>query len=153
MRVFPGRPNPGWSLKWAGLGDLLGPTFDGIVTREATPPWSSDSDQAKTDRTTLVYLNPPGTGGHTLIRQSDEGSLCDKDYQCPPIAIPNLTNHLPIRRSLSHTGSCVGFEGAYIHTQEPDGALGSMDADSLRALTAYMTTLDADDGTLIDVGL
>ncbi|WP_154662486.1 hypothetical protein [Solimonas flava] len=152
-RVFPGLPNPGWSLKWAVLGNRLGPTFDGIVTREATPPWSSDSDQAKIDRTTLVYLNPPGTGEHTLIRQSDEGSLYDNDYQFSPIAIPNVTNHLPIRRSLSHTESYVGFEGSYIHAQEPDGALGSMDADSLRALTAYMTTLDADDGTLIDVGL
>lgn len=38
---------------------------------------------------------------------------------------PNATNHMPIRRSLSHTESYVGFEGSYIHSEEPDGAMGS----------------------------
>jgi hypothetical protein len=79
--------------------------------------------------------------------------LYDNDYQFSPVAIPNVSNYMPIRRSLSHTESYVGFEGSYIHSEEPDGALGSMDAQSLQALTAYMTTLDANDGDLRNVGL
>ncbi|HET8706596.1 MAG TPA: hypothetical protein VFM46_09870, partial [Pseudomonadales bacterium] len=67
--------------------------------------------------------------------------------------IPNVTNYMAIRRSLSHTESYVGFEGSYIHSEEPDGALGSMDANSLKALTTYMTTLDENDSDLINAGL
>lgn len=152
-RVFPGLPNPGWTMKWSILGNALGPTFDGIVTSEPAPPWSAQSDQARIDRSALIYVMPAGAGEHTLIRKSDEGSLYDNDDQFSPIAIPNVTNHLPIRRSLSHSESYVGFEGSYIHAQEPDGAMGSTDADSLKALTAYMTTLDASDDTLRAVGL
>ncbi|MBI2731779.1 MAG: hypothetical protein HYX44_00200 [Aquabacterium sp.] len=64
-----------------------------------------------------------------------------------------MTFHLPIRRSLSHTESYVGFEGSYIHAEEPDGAMGSMDATSLKALTAYMSTLDENDVDLRNVGM
>jgi cytochrome c553 len=60
---------------------------------------------------------------------------------------------LPIRRALSHTESYVGFEGSYVHAQEPDGAMGSMDQTSLKALTAYMSTLDQDDDDLRNIGL
>jgi len=70
------------------------------------------------------------------------------DYQFSPITIPTVTNYMAIRRSLSHTESYVGFEGSYIHSEEPDGAQGSMDKASLQALTAYMTTLDQDDDLL-----
>jgi len=71
----------------------------------------------------------------------------------PPITIPTVTNYMSIRRSLSHTESYVGFEGSYIHSEEPDGAQGSMDKESLQALTAYMTTLNKDDDLLRNVGL
>ena len=54
---------------------------------------------------------------------------------------------------MSHTESFVGFEGSYIHAEEPDGAMGSMDAGSLKALTAYMSVLDQDDDDLRNVGL
>lgn len=87
------------------------------------------------------------------MRLSDEGSETDNDYQFSPIAIPNVTHYMGIRRSLSHTESYVGFEGSYIHSEEPDGATDSMLADSLKALTAYMTTLDGDDNDLRNVGL
>src|SRR6478735_4218397 len=60
---------------------------------------------------------------------------------------------MPVRRSLSHTESYVGFEGSYIHSEEPDGALGSMRAPALQALTAYMTTLDGTDDELRRVGM
>lgn len=96
---------------------------------------------------------PAGAGEHNIVRNVGEGSETDNDYQFSPIVIPNVTNHMPIRRSLSHTESYVGFEGSYIHSEEPDGAMGSMRAADLKALTAYMTTLDADDRDLINVGL
>jgi IPT/TIG domain len=151
-QVFPGLPNPGWSMKWAVLTPSGGtPTFTGVHGVEPGPAWAPGSDTI--DKTTLLYVVPAGTGEHTLVRASNDGSLYQNDYQFSPVAIPNVTNHMPIRRSLSHTESYVGFEGSYIHSQEPDGALGSMDANSLQALTAYMTTLDANDGDLRNVGL
>src|SRR5690606_16748256 len=91
-------------------------------------------------------------GEHNIVRLVGEGSHTDNDYQFSPIAIPNVTNYMPIRRSLSHTESYVGFEGSYIHSEEPDGALGSMDAASLQALTAYMTVLDQNADDLRNVG-
>ena len=153
-KVIPGLPNPQWSMKWAVLGDKTGATtatMSTIDTSEPGPSWAPGT--ANVDKTTLVYYMPAGAGEHTLIRNKGEGSLTDNDYQFSPIAIPNVTNHMPIRRSLSHTESYVGFEGSYIHSEEPDGAMGSMDANSLKALTAYMTTLDGDDKDLINVGL
>jgi len=150
-QVFPGLPNPGWSMKWSVLSTTGSPTFQGVVGTEPGPAWAPGN--ATVDKTTLLYVVPAGTGEHTLVRGSNEGSLYDNDYQFSPVAIPNVSNYMPIRRSLSHTESYVGFEGSYIHSEEPDGALGSMDAQSLQALTAYMTTLDANDGDLRNVGL
>ena len=60
-------------------------------------------------------------------------------------AIPIITRHTPVRRALSHSESVAGFEGSYVHAQEPDGAIGAMGSKALRQLTAYMTTLDSDD--------
>lgn len=152
--VFPGLPNPEWSMKWAVLGTNGGATttrFDGIDASEPTPAWASGGEQI--DKTSLVYHMPAGTGEHNLIRGSNEGSLTDNDYNFSPITIPNVTNHLPIRRSLSHTESYVGFEGSYIHSEEPDGATGSMNREGLQALTAYMSVLDQDDDKLINLGM
>lgn len=153
-KVFPGLPNPGWSMKWTLLGDKTGATtatFDGIVGAEEGPSWAPG--KANVDKTTLLYYMPAGAGEHNIVRAVGEGSETDNDYQFSPIVIPNVTNHMPIRRSLSHTESYVGFEGSYIHSEEPDGAMGSMKAGDLKALTAYMTTLDADDNDLINAGL
>ena len=153
-KVIPGLPNPLWSMKWSVLGDKTGATtatMDTIDTSEPGPSWAPGT--ANVDKTTLIYYMPAGAGEHTLVRDKGEGSLTDNDYSFSPIAIPNVTNHMPIRRSLSHTESYVGFEGSYIHSEEPDGAMGSMDASSLKALTAYMTTLDSNDKDLINAGL
>lgn len=153
-RVFPGLPNPRWSMKWAVLGDKLGTTtatFDGISAEESGPSWASG--KAKIDKTMLLYHMPAGTGEHNIVRLSDEGSKTDNDYQFSPIVIPNVTNYMAIRRSLSHTESYVGFEGSYIHSEEPDGATGSMSKEGLQALTAYMTRLDEHDSDLINAGL
>lgn len=153
-KVFPGLPNPEWSMKWTVLGDKTGATtatFEGIVASEEGPSWMPG--KADIDKTTLLYYMPAGAGEHNVVRNVGEGSETDNDYQFSPIVIPNVTNHMPIRRSLSHTESYVGFEGSYIHSEEPDGAMGSMRAADLKALTAYMTTLDADDKDLINVGM
>ncbi len=153
-KVFPGLPNPGWSMKWAVLGDKAGPStanFTYIVHKEPGPPWAPG--KAAVDKTALIYHLPAGTAEATVIRTAGEGSLYDNDHTFQPTAIPNVTFHLPIRRALSHTESYAGFEGSYIHSQEPDGAMGAMDARSIQALTAYMTTLDADDAELVSVGL
>ena len=153
-KVVPGLPNPEWSMKWAVLGDknaATTATFDGIEANEEGPSW--DPGKQQIDKTMLIYYMPAGTGEHNIVRLSDEGSETDNDYQFSPIAIPNVTHYMGIRRSLSHTESYVGFEGSYIHSEEPDGATGSMLASELKALTAYMTTLDKDDDDLRNVGL
>ena len=146
-KVFPGLPNPTWSMKWSLLD-----TFDGIKTKEAGPVWTDGSEQ-DVDKTMLIYHMPQGTGEHNVVRAVGEGSETDNDYQFSPITIPTVTNYMAIRRSLSHTESYVGFEGSYIHSEEPDGAQGSMDKESLQALTAYMTTLNQDDDLLRNIGL
>ena len=145
-RVMPGLPNPRWSMKWTLLGD-----FEGVIGEEPGP--ARDPAEVEIDKTALLYAMPAGAGEHNVVRMRGEGSHTDNDYQFSPIAIPNVTNYMPIRRSLSHTESYVGFEGSYIHSQEPDGALGSMRAESLQALTAYMTQLDRHDDDLRNVGL
>ena len=144
--VVPGLPNPDWSMKWSLLGE-----FEGIVGSEPGPMWAPGD--AEIDKTSLIYAMPPGTGEHTMVRWLGEGSHTDNDYQFSPIVIPNVTHHTPVRRPLSHTESYVGFEGSYIHSEEPDGALGSMRADDLLALTAYMVQLDGLDDDLRNVGL
>jgi mono/diheme cytochrome c family protein len=145
-RVFPGLPNPSWTMKWSLLG-----TFKGITADEEGPRWAPG--KAAVDKTALIYAMPQGTGEHTIVRAAGEGSHTDNDYQFSPIAIPNVTHYLPIRRSLSHSESYVGFEGSYIHSEEPDGAMGSMKAPDLQALTAYMSTLGQSDDDLRRVGL
>ena len=153
-KVFPGLPNPGWSMKWTVLGDKTGQTtgtFAYLTGTEPGPSWAPGSKNV--DKTALLYHMPAGAAEATITRTAGEGTLYDNDYMFSPIAIPNVTNHLPIRRSLSHTESYVGFEGSYVHAQEPDGALGSMDANSLKALTAYMSTLDENDTDLRNAGL
>lgn len=146
-KVFPGLPNPLWSMKWSLLGD-----FEGINTQEKGPAWT-DETTASVDKTMLIYHMPQGTGEHNIVRAVGEGSETDNDYQFSPIAIPSVTNYMAIRRSLSHTESYVGFEGSYIHSEEPDGAVGSMNKESLEALTAYMTALDQNDDTLRNLGM
>lgn len=153
-KVFPGLPNPLWTQRWTVLGDKTTDTtatFAYIVDNEPGPSWSTGTK--KVDKTPLLYLMPGGATESTLTRKAGEGTQYDNDYVFAPMVIPNVTNHLPIRRSLSHTESYVGFEGSYVHAQEPEGAMGSMDQKSLKALTAYMSVLDQDDDDLRNVGL
>ncbi|WP_281645693.1 hypothetical protein [Parendozoicomonas sp. Alg238-R29] len=153
-KVVPGLPNPKWSMKWAVMQHKEGLTthsFEGIYAEENGPAWMPGAKKVAKDL--LTYHMPQGAGEHNLIRLVGEGSETDNDYQFSPIAIPNVSYYTGIRRSLSHTESYVGFEGSYIHSEEPDGAMGSMYAPELKALTAYMTTLDQYDDDLRNVGL
>ncbi len=153
-KVFPGLPNPNWTQRWTVLGDKNAgttATFTYISGDEPGPAWSSG--KKKVDKTPLLYLLPGGATESTLTRTAGEGTLYDNDYIFSPITIPNVTNHLPIRRSLSHTESYVGFEGSYVHAQEPEGAMGAMDQKSLKSLTAYMSVLDQDDDDLRNIGM
>lgn len=153
-KVFAGLPNPGWTQRWTVLGDkttATTATFTYIVGDEPGPTWAPG--KKKVDKTAMLYLMPGGTAESTITRTAGEGTLYDNDYIFSPIAIPNVTNHLPIRRSLSHSESFVGFEGSYVHAQEPEGAMGAMDQKSLKALTAYMSVLDQDDDDLRNIGL
>lgn len=138
-RVFPGLPNPEWTMKWAALGDMKG-----VRGRERGP----DGREAEVDKTWLLFSVPPGTGEHSLVRESFDGSHTANDHLFSPIAIPIITRHTPVRRALSHSELVAGFEGSYIHAEEPDGAVGAMSARGLKGLTAYMSTLDADDTLL-----
>lgn len=149
-KVFPGLPNPGWSMKWTILQTLT-KKFKGIYEKEEGPSWAPGKSNVAKDM--LIYHMPAGAGEHNMVRINGEGSHTDNDYQFSPIAIPNVTNYMAIRRSLSHTESYVGFEGSYIHSEEPDGAQGAMRKAPLEALTAYMTTLDEDDNDLRQVGM
>ena len=153
-KVVPGLPNPKWSMKWSLLQHRKGletKTFEGIYAEEDGPVWMPGNKKVAKDL--LIYHMPQGAGEHNMIRLVGEGSETDNDNQFSPIAIPNVTYYTGIRRSLSHTESYVGFEGSYIHSEEPDGAMGSMYAAPLKALTAYMTTLDQYDDDLRNVGL
>lgn len=149
-RVFPGLPNPEWTMKWTVLQTAL-KTFKGIYENEPGPDWAPKEERIAKDM--LIYHMPSGTGEHNMVRINGEGSHTDNDYQFSPIAIPNVTNYMPIRRSLSHTESYVGFEGSYIHSEEPDGAQGAMRKAPLQALTAYMTELDSNDDLLRNIGM
>lgn len=126
-RVFPGLPNPKWSMKWNTLGAMKG-----VKTK-------------KYDKTRVIWAIPEGTGESTMVREAGDGSRYDDDGLFSPIAIPIITRHTPVRRALSHGESISGFEGSYIHSEEPDGAIGAMHAKSLQQLTAYMSTLDSED--------
>lgn len=149
-RVYPGLPNPEWSMKWTVLQTPV-KKFKGIYEKEEGPAWSSGAKNVAKDM--LIYHMPAGAGEHNMVRINGEGSHTDNDYQFSPIAIPNVTNYMAIRRSLSHTESYVGFEGSYIHSEEPDGAQGAMRKAPLEALTAYMTTLDEHDDDLREIGM
>lgn len=153
-KIIPGLPNPKWSMKWSLLQheqDSETKTFEGIYADEEGPVWMPGNRAVAKDL--LIYHMPQGAGEHNMIRVVGEGSETDNDYQFSPIAIPNVSFYTGIRRSLSHTESYVGFEGSYIHSEEPDGAMGAMYADPLKALTAYMTSLDQYDDDLRNVGL
>lgn len=134
--VFPGIPNPKWTMKWAVIGKMKG-----IATDE------------EGDKSQLIYHMPAAGTENAIIREAGDGSRYANDYLFAPVTIPIITRHTPIRRALARTELVAGFEGSYIHAEEPDGAIGAMNADALRALTVYMASLDKNDEKLERIGL
>ncbi len=143
-RFFPGLPNAQWSIKWATLGPI-----DGVKAEER----GRDGKLATVDKTQLLYHLPSGATENALIRVKGEGSRYDNDQLYAPVAIPSITRHTPLRRALARTEMIAGFEGSYIHSEEPDGAVGAMSPWALKALTVYMSTLDNDRELLKRIGM
>jgi hypothetical protein len=107
----------------------------------------------KVDKTLLLYNLPPGSTEATLFDPADLPGDYANDYFFSPEAIPIITNHTPARRALSRSELIDGFEGAYLHGEEPDGARGPMSARSLQDLTLYASTLHQDDELLRRIGM
>ncbi len=136
-KVFPGLPNGKWSMRWSILG------MKGIKGKEKI-----NGVDVETDRSLILYAVPNGTGEHTLVRPAGESSIYDNDFLFSPSAIPIITRHTPMRRALSRTEMIAGFEGSYLHAEEPDGAVGALNNNGIKAFTVYMDSLDKDDATL-----
>src|SRR5262249_55754869 len=107
----------------------------------------------KVDKTLLIYNLPPGSTEATLFNSADLPGDYANDYFFSPEAIPIITNHTPVRRALSRSELLDGFEGAYLHGEEPEGARGPMSARSLQDLTLYTSTLHQDDEMLRRIGV
>jgi mono/diheme cytochrome c family protein len=105
------------------------------------------------DKTLLIYSLPPGATEATLFDSADLPGDYANDYFFSPQAIPIITNHTPVRRALSRSELIDGFEGAYLHGEEPEGARGPMSARALQDLTLYTSTLHQDDELLRRIGV
>jgi hypothetical protein len=105
------------------------------------------------DKTLLIYNIPPGATEATLfVPASDPGDFAN-DYLFSPQAMPIITNHTPVRRALSRSELMDGFEGAYLHGEEPEGARGPMWSRALQDLSLYASTLHQDDELLRRIGM
>jgi hypothetical protein len=107
----------------------------------------------KVDKTLLLYNLAPGSTEATLFDPAGQPGDYANDYFFSPEAIPIITNHTPVRRALSRSELIDGFEGAYLHGEEPEGARGPMSARSLQDLTLYTSTLHQDDELLRRIGM
>ena len=105
------------------------------------------------DKTLLLYNLPPGSTEATLFNATSDPGDYANDYFFSPEAIPIITNHTPVRRALSRSELIDGFEGAYLHGEEPEGARGPMSSRSLQDLTLYVSTLRQDDELLRRIGV
>jgi hypothetical protein len=105
------------------------------------------------DKTLLMYTLPPGATESTLFVPSDDPGDYANDYFFSPQIIPVITNHTPVRRALSRSELIDGFEGAYLHGEEPEGARGPMSSRSLQDLTLYTSTLRQEDELLRRIGM
>jgi len=105
------------------------------------------------DKTLLINNLPPGSAESTLFNPANAPGDYGNDYFFSPQAIPIITNHTPARRALSRSELIDGFEGAYLHGEEPEGARGPMSARSLQDLTLYNSTLHQEDELLRRIGV
>ncbi|HET7882859.1 MAG TPA: hypothetical protein VFL55_18390 [Acetobacteraceae bacterium] len=152
-RIFAGIPNPDWKASFLALS---GRTF-GLTLPEKLPDNFIRSGQngatQAIDKTLLLYNLPPGTTESTLFVPAGDPGDYANDYFFSPQAMPIITNHTPVRRALSRSELIDGFEGAYLHGEEPEGARGPMSSRSLQDLTLYVSTLWQDDELLRRIGM
>src|SRR5690606_27379136 len=111
------------------------------------------ASEAPIDRTAMIFNLPRGTAEMTTLSKAESASPYANDYLLSPQAIPILTNHTPVRRALSHAEILAGFEGAYLHGQEPDGTRGAMTTRGLQDLTLFVSAMQQDNEVLARVGL
>jgi mono/diheme cytochrome c family protein len=133
------------------ISGLLAPLqrgFDAFLARHGVA-----LSKQKVDKTLLIYNLPPGSTEATLFNPADLPGDYHNDYFFSPEAIPIITNHTPVRRALSRSELIDGFEGAYLHGEEPEGARGPMSTRSLQDLTLYISTLHQDDELLRRIGV
>jgi hypothetical protein len=105
------------------------------------------------DKTLLIYNLPLGATESTLFEPSADPGDYANDYFFSPQVMPVITNHTPVRRALSRSELIDGFEGAYLHGEEPEGARGPMSSRSLQDLTLYTATLHQEDELLRRIGM
>jgi hypothetical protein len=134
--------------KISGLLARFGRDVDAFLSRHGIA-----LSRQKVDKTLLIYNLPPGSTEATLFNSADLAGDYANDYFFSPQAIPIITNHTPVRRALSRSELLDGFEGAYLHGEEPEGARGPMSARALQDLTLYVSTLHQDDEILRRIGL
>jgi len=125
----------------------------GLVNSGRTPEELRSASKERVDKTLLIYNMPPGaTEAKLFVPANDPGDYAN-DYLFSPQVMPIITNHTPVRRALSRSELIDGFEGAYLHGEEPEGARGPMSSRSLQDLTLYASTLRQDDELLRRIGM
>ena len=137
-----------WKARGLRFLDALG-----LVNKGRTPADLQSASKERVDKTLLIYNMPPGaTEARLFVPSSDPGDYAN-DYLFSPQVMPIITNHTPVRRALSRSELIDGFEGAYLHGEEPEGARGPMSSRSLQDLTLYASTLHQDDELLRRIGM
>lgn len=125
----------------------------GLVNKGRVPEELRSASKERIDKTLLINNMPPGaTEARLFVPASDPGDYAN-DYLFSPQVMPIITNHTPVRRALSRSELIDGFEGAYLHGEEPEGARGPMSSRSLQDLTLYASTLRQDDELLRRIGM
>jgi hypothetical protein len=138
----------GWGARGLRYLDALALTNVGRVSADLR-----QLSKERVDKTLLIYNMPPGATEATLFAPSGDPGDYANDYLFSPEVMPIITNHTPVRRALSRSELIDGFEGAYLHGEEPEGARGPMSSRSLQDLTLYASTLRQDDELLRRIGM
>ena len=105
------------------------------------------------DRSLVLMNMPRGTAEMTTLQDAGSPTPYANDYFLSPMSIPILTNHTPVRRALSHAEVLGGFEGAYLHGEEPDGARGAMTPRGLQDLTMFVGAMSQENEVLQRLGI
>jgi mono/diheme cytochrome c family protein len=142
------RIEAGWGARGLRFLDALG-----VINEQQVATDMRTLSKAPVDKTLLIYSMPPGATESTLFVPSNDPGDYANDYFFSPQVMPIITNHTPARRALSRSELIDGFEGAYLHGEEPEGARGPMSSRSLQDLTLYTSTLRQEDELLRRIGM